>query len=337
MTTNETLAGLSNTLVYSAMTVYMIAFVLYAFDLVQGRNRVIRPTAEARTERSRELVGNAGAQIETPATSDYGAVAEEDGGPRRLGRIATALTVLGAIVHVGAVVTRALSVDRAPWGNMYEFSITASAVLIVAYLLVITRKDLRFLGTFITGFTLVMLGMAVIAFYTPASELVPALQSYWLLIHVSIAVVASAVLTIAFALAVLQLMQTWRENRLAGGKGEVMRFLRAIPGSIELENLAYRLAAVGFILWTFTLIAGAIWAEKAWGRYWGWDSKEVWTFVVWVIYAAYLHARATRGWSRTMIAVLLIIGFASVVFNFTIVNVYFHGLHAYSGLDSPAG
>lgn len=335
MSTNETLAGLSNTLVYSAMTVYMIAFVLYAFDLVQGRGRVVRAAAHAPTERSRELVGNAGSQVETPAVTDYDAPVDA-GAPRPLARIATALTILGAAVHMGAVVTRGLSVDRVPWGNMYEFSITASAVLIVAYLIVIARKDLRFLGTFITGFTLIMMGMAVIAFYTPASELVPALQSYWLLIHVSIAVVASAVLTLAFALAVLQLMQTWRENRLAGAKSEVMRFLRAIPGSIELENVAYRLAAVGFILWTFTLIAGAIWAEKAWGRYWGWDSKEVWTFVVWVIYAAYLHARATRGWSRTMIAILLIIGFASVVFNFTIVNVFFNGLHAYSGLGSPS-
>ena len=112
-----------------------------------------------------------------------------------------------------------------------------------------------------------------------------------------------------------------------------LRFLRRLPSSTDLERISYRIAAVGFITWTFTLIAGAIWAEVAWSRYWGWDSKEIWTFVVWVIYAAYLHARATRGWGPTKVAVLNLLGIASVIFNITVVNMYFNGLHSYSGLD----
>ena len=110
-------------------------------------------------------------------------------------------------------------------------------------------------------------------------------------------------------------------------------FLRTLPSSEALESLAYRFAILGFIFWTFTLIAGSIWANDAWGRYWGFDTKEVWTFVIWVLYAGYIHARATRGWRGTRSAWLSIIGFAAVLFNFTIVNMFFKGLHAYSGLQ----
>lgn len=108
--------------------------------------------------------------------------------------------------------------------------------------------------------------------------------------------------------------------------------LRGLPSADQLETLAYRINLVGFILWTFTLIAGAIWAEAAWGRYWGWDTKEVWTFIVWVLYAGYIHARATRGWQGTRSALLGLTGFAAVLFNFGVVNVFFNGLHSYSGL-----
>ena len=108
--------------------------------------------------------------------------------------------------------------------------------------------------------------------------------------------------------------------------------LKEICAGIEEEGLAYRFATVGFIFWTFTLIAGAIWAGRAWGRFWGWDVKEVWTFIIWVLYAGYLHATATRGWSGTRAAWLCIVGFAAVLFNFGVVNVFFTGLHSYSGL-----
>ncbi|MBU3994821.1 MAG: cytochrome c biogenesis protein CcsA, partial [Actinobacteria bacterium] len=110
-------------------------------------------------------------------------------------------------------------------------------------------------------------------------------------------------------------------------------YLRTLPRAEVLETLAYRFAILGFIFWTFTLIAGAIWANDSWGRYWGFDVKEVWTFVIWVIYAGYIHARATRGWRGTKSAWLSLIGFATVIFNFTIVNLYFQGLHAYSGVS----
>ena len=110
------------------------------------------------------------------------------------------------------------------------------------------------------------------------------------------------------------------------------RLLDALPSTRELEALSFRVNAVAFVLWTFTVMAGAVWAEHAWGRYWGWDPKEVWSFIVWVIYAAYLHARTTRGWAGKRSAWFVVVGYATVIFNFTGVNLFFLGLHSYSGL-----
>ena len=172
------------------------------------------------------------------------------------------------------------------------------------------------------------------------------LKSVWLVIHVFVASLGTAFFALAFALSVVQLMQARRERRAVeaaeasaadGGAvapaGRSPRFLRTLPTADTLESLAYRFAIVGFIFWTFTLIAGSFWAQDAWGRYWGFDTKEVWTFVIWVLYAGYIHARATRGWRGTRSAWLAIIGFAAVMFNFTVVNMFFKGLHAYSGLS----
>ncbi|KTS80415.1 ABC transporter, partial [Microbacterium testaceum] len=161
------------------------------------------------------------------------------------------------------------------------------------------------------------------------------LKSVWLVIHVFVAILATSLFALAFGLSVVQLLQTRRERKLVGAPVDAAgrrSFLRTLPSADALESLAYRFAIVGFIFWTFTLIAGAIWANDAWGRFWGFDTKEVWTFVIWVLYAGYIHARATRGWRGTRSAWLSIIGFSAVLFNFTIVNVFFKGLHAYSGL-----
>ncbi|WP_026536472.1 c-type cytochrome biogenesis protein CcsB [Arthrobacter sp. H14] len=251
---------------------------------------------------------------------------------RTAARIGVAVSALAFTVHLTAVLTRAIAANRVPWGNMYEFATTGALVVAGVFLLALTRKDLRFLGTFVIALVLIMLTAATIGIPTPVGNLVPALQSYWLIIHVSVAVTASALFTLTFAMSVLQLLQTRREAALAEGRAPGMGFMRRIPAALSLENLAYRINAVAFVLWTFTLMAGAIWAEESWGRYWGWDTKEVWTFVIWVVFAGYLHARATRGWTGTRAAWLCIVGYLCIVFNFAIVNVYFSGLHSYSGI-----
>ncbi|WAP52394.1 c-type cytochrome biogenesis protein CcsB [Arthrobacter sp. ATA002] len=254
------------------------------------------------------------------------------GARRNSARVAVALTVLGALIHTAAVVTRGLAAHRVPWGNMYEFCTTGALVVAVVFLLVLLKRDLRFLGTLVLALILVMMMVATIGFPTPVAHLIPALQSYWLIIHVSVAVLASALFTLTFAMSVLQLLQADRETKIRAGGTSKLGFLRIVPSAQSLENFSYRINAVAFVLWTFTLIAGSIWAEQAWGRYWGWDTKEVWTFVIWVVYAGYLHARATRGWTGTRAAWLSIVGYLCVIFNFTIVNIYFSGLHSYSGV-----
>ncbi len=268
-----------------------------------------------------------GAQAQT-ADASMGYV----GARRNAARVGVALTVLGALIHAAAVVARGLAAHRVPWGNMYEFCTTGALVVAVVFLLVLLKRDLRFLGTFVLALVVIMMMVATIGFPTPVAHLIPALQSYWLIIHVSVAVIASALFTLTFAMSVLQLLQADRESKIRAGGTSKLQFLRIVPSAQALENFAYRINAVAFVLWTFTLMAGSVWAEQAWGRYWGWDTKEVWTFVIWVVYAGYLHARATRGWTGTRAAWLSIVGFLCVVFNFTIVNMFFAGLHSYAGV-----
>ncbi|GAB4068164.1 c-type cytochrome biogenesis protein CcsB [Angustibacter speluncae] len=321
MSVDTTLAQMSNVLVYSSMAAYSVALVGYAADL-SGRGA--RPWSEQKV-----LVG-AGAPQEPEVSAPVATGARGS----RAASVATAVTWLATGLHLVAVLTRGLSASRVPWGNMYEFALTGSLVVALVYLgLVVWRRDLRWLGTFAVGPVLLTLGLAVTVMYTESAQLVPALQSPFLVVHVSIAFISSALFTLAFSVHVLQLVQDRREQtRAAGGEPGRGRFMDRLPGSAALEALGYRLVALSFPLWTFTLVAGAIWAEKAWGRYWGWDPKEVWTFVIWVVYAAYLHARATRGWDGRRATYLAIAGFVCVLVNFGVVNIFFSGQHSYAGI-----
>jgi cytochrome c-type biogenesis protein CcsB len=251
-----------------------------------------------------------------------------------MARVGTSLTVLAFVFHLAATLSRGIAAGRVPWANLYEFAMIGTLLIIAVYLVVLTRVDLKFLGTFITGLVVVLLGLAATNFYVDVTPLMDPLKSVWLVIHVFVASLATAFFALAFALSVIQLMQSRRE-RLIGESAEKTGpgFLRTFPGAERLESLAYRFTIIGFILWTFTLIAGSIWAYYAWSRFWGFDVKETWTFVIWVLYAGYIHARATRGWRGNPSAWLAIVGFSAVLFNFTIVNVFFKGLHAYSGLS----
>jgi cytochrome c-type biogenesis protein CcsB len=328
-----------------AAMAYTVAFIAFAWDMAQSSRSIrdveARLAAEAAAEpaRSRVLAGSSaagGGNMVTRGGSVHGDLVSPDmaytGGRRTAARIGVAVTAIAALVHTVAVVSRGLAAHRVPWGNMYEFCTTGALVVAVVYLLVLTRKDLRFLGTFVLGLVVIMMCAATIGFPTPVAHLVPALQSYWLIIHVSIAVLASSLFTLTFAMSVLQLAQSAREGRLRAGQPDKAAFLRMVPSALTLENFAYRINAIAFVMWTFTLMAGAIWAEAAWGRYWGWDVKEVWTFVIWVVYAGYLHARATRGWTGARAAWLSITGYLCIIFNFTVVNIFFSGLHSYAGV-----
>ena len=306
----DVLSNYSVLALYSSMAVYALAFILFTIDLARG-------------------------------AGDDAAVKGS-----KLPRIAMALTVLAFIVQLAATLLRGFAASRVPWANMYEFAMTGTLIIVAVFLFVNIKWDLRFIGTFITGFSLLFLGLATTRYYVEVVPLPPALQSYWLVIHVFVATLGTGFFALGFALSLSQLLQHKRETvnatalvaaavPAAGAnrpRRSRLEFLKRLPDSIQLENYAYRLIIIGFIFWTFTLIAGAVWAEKAWGRYWGWDTKEVWTFIIWTIYAGYIHARSTRGWRGSRSAWLAMIGFAAVMFNFTVVNIFFKGLHAYSGL-----
>jgi cytochrome c-type biogenesis protein CcsB len=315
----ETFVLYSNVAVYSAMAIYTIAFIMFTLDLSR---RSVSGSAPRAARIPSSSVGSTALleRVDAPANT-------RAKGPRYL-RMAFALTVIGWALHVGATIFRGFAAGRVPWANMFEFSLTATAIIVGVFLLVQFWQDLRFLGSFVVGFAVIALGITTTNFYVDVVPLPPALQSAWLVIHVFVASLGTGFFALGAALAIVQLLQV----RRAAGKAVGLRFLDTLPGADALETLAYRLIVVGFVFWTFTLIAGAVWAQRAWGRYWGWDTKEVWTFIIWTIFAGYIHARATRGWRGSRSAWLAIIGFGAVVFNFTIVNLFFKGLHSYSGI-----
>ncbi len=330
------LDGISLLLVWTAIATYLLAFIAYTIDLAQ---RSVPATVPRRVP---ALIGAAapdsGAGEHLPPRPGEIRVPPSQRSRLLWARIGTALTVLAFLFHLGGTILRGISAERVPWANMYEFALTGTVLIVAVYLAVLRRYDLRFLGAFLIGMVVLLLGGATITFYVEVVPLMDPLKSVWLVIHVFVASLATALFAIACGLAVTQLLQARRERRIAatpadGERRVGPRFLATLPSAEALESLAYRFVIVGFVFWTFTLIAGAIWANDSWGRYWGFDTKEVWTFVIWVLYAGYIHARATRGWRGTRSAWLCIIGFVTVLFNFTIVNMFFKGLHAYSGLS----
>jgi cytochrome c-type biogenesis protein CcsB len=300
--TNQTLAQYANLSVYSAMAVFTIAMTAFALDLAGAAPAV------------------QGEGLHPPRA-------------RKAAGIAMMLTRLGGLLLIAAVAMRGLSVDRPPLGNMFEFALVGSMFVVVIFVAISLRRDLRWLGLFVVGPVLLTLGMAITVWYTDASQLLPSLKSFWLVIHVTVATFAVALFTIAFSVTILHLVKTWLEAQDPIGMSRIRTTVNAaLPPSRSLDRTAYGMHAVAFPLWTFTLIAGAIWAEQAWGHYWNWDPKEVWTFVIWVVYAAYLHARATTGWSPRAANYLALAGFGAILVNYTVVNLFFVGQHSYSGM-----
>ncbi|AZM89630.1 MULTISPECIES: c-type cytochrome biogenesis protein CcsB [Streptomyces] len=355
--TNESLADLSNKLVYASMAVYTLAFLAHITEWVFGSRSKVGRTAAALTAskaaagaapavRVRQKGGGT-AVLDKPEVVTRSASGSRDvpdgpgaaGGTEQgdlYGRIAVSLTVLGFLIEAGGVVSRAMSVQRAPWGNMYEFSVTFSTVAVGAYLLLLAlKKNVRWLGLILVTTVLLDLGIATTWLYTDSDQLVPALHSYWLWIHVSTAIFCGAVFYIGAAGAVLYLFRDSYESHLEAGR-TVGRFrssvLERLPSAASLDKFSYRINAAVFPLWTFTIVAGAIWAGDAWGRYWGWDPKEVWSFVTWVAYACYLHARATAGWKGRKAAYLALFAFACWIWNYYGVNILLSGKHSYAGV-----
>ena len=308
----------SDVLVDAAMIVWAVALVAFAADWA------FAPARTARRERVPAAVG-AGVPAETEQADEVTSATPAP--TTRWFGVGTGTLVLGTVVLGIAVALRGVAAGRVPWANMYEFSITGSLLVAGAYLLLARRYDLRSLAVWVTGVLVLTLGLAVTVLYVPAGPLVPALQSPWLVIHVAAATLAAALFTIAMVASALFLVRDAADRRGATG-----RFVSRLPSAEALDRISYRVTAFGFPVWTFAVIAGAIWAEYAWGRYWGWDPKETWSLITWIVYAAYLHARTTVGWRGRRAAIISLVAYSTLLFNFFGVNIAFVGLHSYGGV-----
>ena len=315
---DESLARLSDTFFTITVVVYSLAVVAFCAELAFGR-----------PARSRQLVG-AGAPVEGASAAGTA----EPTRARRLGAVGMLLTGLGVLAHAAVLVTRGMATDRLPWGNMYEFSTVVVLVAVVAYLaLAVRAPELRHIGVFVMGPVVVSLALIRMVLYVEAGPLVAALRSWWLAVHVSTATLGFGIFFVSGIVSVLYLVRSRRDERAASGEVLAPSLLDRLPSAAVLDRTAHRTAVFGFPIWTFAVIAGAIWAESAWGRFWGWDPKETWAFIAWVVYAAYLHARTTAGWRGRPAAWVNVVGLGVMVFNLLYVNMVSTGLHSYAGVS----
>jgi len=329
------MAHLSDGLFTTAIAVYAVAMVGFTAEFAFARvGRKLSAGAAAPARPAKVLVGAGGPPLEQRPTPPTVA---RSGGAQRIGRWSVVVLVLGALVHTASIAVRASAVDAVPWSNMYEFASVAGLVGVIAFLAVLWKLPvLRHLGGFILLPVILVMFLAGTVLYSKAQPLVPALQSYWLAIHVTLVSIGEGALMTSAVLSVLYLMKI-RYDRLAleaGYKpGSLGTLAAKLPSAAALDKAAYRVVAFSFPLYTVAIICGAIWAEAAWGRYWGWDPKETWAFIAWVVYACYLHARATAGWKGRIAAWINLLGFFSITFNFFVINMVVSGLHSYAGLS----
>jgi cytochrome c-type biogenesis protein CcsB len=318
---NEGLAAFSDYAYRTALVLYLVAMVVHLGEYAKARVAV--PA----------LVGAPEAAPDSPPDA-----APTRSRAERFGRTAVALTILGAGLHAASLVLRGAAVYRIPWGNMYEFTSAICLVAVVGWLLVLRRSarsagsdaapseapGLRRIGAFVLLPVVVLMFLAGTVLYADAAPVMPALRSYWLAVHVTTASLSSGLFLISGVASVLFLL---RRNPDATGP------IASLPSRDTLDRVAYRMTVIAFPIWTFAVMTGAIWAEAAWGRYWGWDPKETVAFVAWVVYAGYLHARATAGWRGGGAAWVNVLGFVVMLFNLFFVNLVTTGFHSYAGVS----
>jgi cytochrome c-type biogenesis protein CcsB len=318
---NIGLARCSDWTFTSALVSLVVALLLLAFELayVGGRRA---------DHRARVPAGSVAADSEIPGIV-------EDVGQRRfderVGRAGLAVVYLGIGLLLGCIVLRGLATMRVPWGNMYEFINLTCFSGLVAGAIVLRRPPYRALWVFLLVPVLILLTVSGRWLYANAAPVMPALQSYWLPIHVSVVSLGSGVFLVAGIASILFLLRTSRLGD-PDTPGELARVVQRFPDAQTLDRIAYRTTIFAFPVFGFGVIFGAIWAEEAWGRYWGWDPKETVSFVAWVVYATYLHARSTAGWRDRKAAWINVMGFVAMVFNLFFVNLVTVGLHSYAGV-----
>jgi cytochrome c-type biogenesis protein CcsB len=304
----------------SSIVVLVGALLLLAVELAYNRSRKVQ---------TRELVGAGVA----PDSATPGIVVDMPRRPvdERVGKAGLALVYVGIGLLATCIVLRGIATMRAPWGNMYEFINLTCLSGLVAAAIVLRRPQYRALWVFVLLPVMILLTVSGRWLYTNAAPVMPALQSYWLPIHVSVVSLGSGVFLVAGVASILFLLKM-SPLGLPDAEGPVARIVQRLPDAQTLDRIAYRTTIFAFPVFGFGVIFGAIWAEEAWGRYWGWDPKETVSFIAWVVYAAYLHARSTAGWRDKKAAWINVAGFVAMVFNLFFINLVTVGLHSYAGV-----
>ena len=238
-----------------------------------------------------------------------------------ISRIAIIIQGIGFVLHTAALICRGIGAGRLPMTNQYEFATSFAWGICLVSLIFILKFHFPVLGTFASPVMFLIIGYAAMQ-SKDVHELMPALKSNWLGFHVSTAIIAYGSFGVSFVLALIFLL---REKISKGG------FLdRHIPDKEKLDLISYRSIALGLLFLTFTIITGAIWAERAWGSYWSWDPKETWSLITWIVYAIYLHLRIRKGYEGKAAAIFAAIGFVCVMFTYIGVNTFLPGIHSYA-------
>ncbi len=321
---NLGLATYSDWAFTSSVVVLVLAMLLLAVELAFSRGRKV-------TERELVAVGTQAIVVADSERPGVVGAAPRRPADERVGRAGLALVYVGVALLFVCIVLRGLATERVPWGNMYEFINLTSFCGLIAASVVLRRPAHRTLWVFVLLPVLILLTVSGRWLYTSAAPVMPALQSYWLPIHVSVVSLGSGVFLVAGVASILFLLKMSRLGR-PDADGPLARIVSRLPDAETLDRIAYRTTIFAFPVFGFGVIFGAIWAEEAWGRYWGWDPKETVSFIAWVVYAAYLHARSTAGWRDRKAAWINVVGFVAMVFNLFFINLVTVGLHSYAGV-----
>ena len=325
MLVNTTMAELSDLTFRTAFIVYIVALIM-AFIYYGRVNSVIEARREALAEK-KVLVGAGGPEVVEKQKPDEEMIANA----RKWAGMTQALVWVGVALHLVAFVTRGLAANRFPLGNLYEYILFMTAVIMVVAAVVIQRRNWHTVWPWLLFPMVIAMFLNSTVFHIQAAPVVPALQSYWQPVHVSTVSIGASVGLVSGAFALLYLLRMHQPR----GKehGVLGAIARPLPDAKTLDQIAYKTAVVTLPLFGIGIVFGAIWAEVAWGRFWGWDAKETVSMVTWILYAAYLHARATAGWKSTAAAWINVFAMAMTIFNMTYVNTVVAGLHSYAGLN----
>lgn len=333
MLVDSTMADLSDLTFRTAFILYLAALIMSC--IYYGRMFGVLDMRRERTRMDQKVAMGAGGGselIDVPSDSfDQAEYDRRVAGARKWANMTQALIWFGIVLHVASFITRGLAAKRFPLGNLYEYILAMTAVVMVAAAIVVQRKNWHTIWPWLLAPMAIAMFLNSTVFHMHVAPVVPALQSYWLPVHVSSVSVGASIGIVSGIFALLYLLRMWQP------RGEERGFFGAIakplPSAKTLDQITYKTAIITLPLFGIGIVFGAIWAEVAWGRPWGWDAKETVSMITWILYAAYLHARATAGWKNSKAAWINVFALAMTIFNMTYVNTVIAGLHSYAGLN----